>query len=251
MPLFNPVPAATQTVTGTVLLPAASVNYKPSSPTSTSSTTMLMMGLGSTCVYTPSGSGKVIADVAAVVIATVAATGASVNGYFGALAAAAGTTVAAGSNGGEISQIGNAGWTTPSQGVLAVASTAGWATSGTLWVAASGSTVGQVTYTGVSGNTFTGCAYVAGSATGTVATGGAVTPYPQNGSAVAGTQFSATQTTRITATSATIGTSVSLTDRLSLTAGQAYWFDLGLDTNTANDTVQLINISMTLAEQLT
>ena len=42
-------------------------------------------------------------------------------------------------------------------------------------VAASGSTTAVVTYTGISGNTLTGCAYVSGSATGTVSTGGAVT----------------------------------------------------------------------------
>jgi hypothetical protein len=87
---------------------------------------------------------------------------------------AAPTTVASGSNGGEISTI--ASWSFPSAGVLAVASTAGYPTSGTqtLFVAASGSTTALITYTGVSGNTFTGCAYLSGSATGTVATGGVV-----------------------------------------------------------------------------
>jgi hypothetical protein len=83
------------------------------------------------------------------------------------------TTVAAGSNGGEISLV--ASWATPSAGGLSVASTTGYASSGTLYVAASGSTVATVTYTGTSGgNTFTGCAYVSGSATGTVATGSTV-----------------------------------------------------------------------------
>jgi len=42
-------------------------------------------------------------------------------------------------------------------------------------VAASGATTAVVTYTGISSTTLTGCAYVSGSATGTVATGGAVT----------------------------------------------------------------------------
>ena len=82
-------------------------------------------------------------------------------------------TVAAGSNGGEISAI--ASWSSPSGGVLDVASTAGFASSGTLYVSATGSTVATVTYTGTSGgNSFTGCAYVSGSATGTVATAGSV-----------------------------------------------------------------------------
>jgi hypothetical protein len=63
----------------------------------------------------------------------------------------------------------------PSAGVLSVASVTGYPTTGALAVAASGSTLARVTYTGVSGSTFTGCAYVSGSATGTVATGNAVT----------------------------------------------------------------------------
>lgn len=84
----------------------------------------------------------------------------------------AGTTVGITSNGGEISTI--ATWSSPSAGVLAVASIAGYPTAGTLTVAASGPTTAIVTYTGISGSTFTGCAYVSGSATGTVATGGAI-----------------------------------------------------------------------------
>jgi len=82
------------------------------------------------------------------------------------------TTVAAGSNGGQISLV--ASWATPGAGILAVASTAGYPSAGTLNVAASGSTTAVVTYTGISGNTFTGCVYVSGSPSGTVATGGTV-----------------------------------------------------------------------------
>jgi hypothetical protein len=83
------------------------------------------------------------------------------------------STVASGSNGGEVSQI--ATWSSPSAGVLAVALGSAFpALGGTVNVAASGSTTAVVTYTGVSGNTLTGCAYVSGSATGTVSTGGAV-----------------------------------------------------------------------------
>jgi trimeric autotransporter adhesin len=83
------------------------------------------------------------------------------------------TTVAAGSNGGEISTV--ASWSSPSAGVLDVATTTGWATSGTVTVAASGATTAVVTYTGIAVGQLTGCAYVSGSATGTVSTGGAVT----------------------------------------------------------------------------
>jgi hypothetical protein len=80
--------------------------------------------------------------------------------------------VASGSNGGEISAI--ASWSSPSAGVLDVASTTGWPSSGTVNVAASGSTTAVVTYTGKTSTSLTGCAYVSGSATGTVSTGGAV-----------------------------------------------------------------------------
>lgn len=86
------------------------------------------------------------------------------------------STVAAGSNGGEISTIATWGATFGGNGVLDVANGSLFpAGGGTVTVAASGSTTAVVTYTGVSGNSLTGCAYVSGSATGTVATGGAVT----------------------------------------------------------------------------
>ena len=92
-----------------------------------------------------------------------------VNSFEGGVAP---TTVASGSSGGEISTI--ASWSSPSAGVLAVASTAGFPGTGTFLVAASGPTIAVVAYTGISGNTFTGCTYGSGSATGTVSTGGAV-----------------------------------------------------------------------------
>lgn len=83
------------------------------------------------------------------------------------------TTVAAGSNGGQISLV--ASWASPSGGVLDVATTTGWPASGTVTVAASGATTAIVTYTGIAAGQLTGCAYVSGSPSGTVATGGAVT----------------------------------------------------------------------------
>jgi hypothetical protein len=89
------------------------------------------------------------------------------------------TTVAAGSNGGTISGI--AAWSSPSAGVLSVASTTGYPTAGQLNVAASGPTTALISYTGISGNTFTGCAYISGSPSGTVATGGTVSLAPTVG----------------------------------------------------------------------
>ena len=58
-----------------------------------------------------------------------------------------------------------------------MASTTGYPSSGSLAVAASGTTLALINYTGTSGgNSFTGCTYVSGSATGTVSTGGVVSP---------------------------------------------------------------------------
>lgn len=82
------------------------------------------------------------------------------------------TTVASGSNSGEISTI--ASWSAPSAGVLDVASSASFPSSGTVTVAASGTTTAIVNYTGTGSGTLTGCTYVSGSPTGTVSTGGAV-----------------------------------------------------------------------------
>jgi hypothetical protein len=102
---------------------------------------------------------------------TVAVTSTTLAAFAGSGAA---STVAAASNGGEISAI--ATWSSPSAGVLDVVNgTLFPAAGGEVTVAASGSTTAVVTYTGVSGNSLTGCAYVSGSATGTVSTGGAVT----------------------------------------------------------------------------
>ena len=90
----------------------------------------------------------------------------------GAGGGVSGTTVASGSNGGTIANV--ASWANPSAGVLDVASVTGFPTSGTVYVAASGSTLAVVTYTGTAVGQLTGCAYVSGSPAGTVATGGAV-----------------------------------------------------------------------------
>lgn len=48
---------------GAAGLQAASVNFKPANPAATVSTTLVMMGLGATCVFTPSGTGKVRVDI--------------------------------------------------------------------------------------------------------------------------------------------------------------------------------------------
>jgi len=69
------------------------------------------------------------------------------------------TYVASGSNGGTIANIATWGGTYGGNGVLAVNSVSGFATSGGLTVVVGGA-VASITYTGVSGSTFTGCAYV-------------------------------------------------------------------------------------------
>jgi hypothetical protein len=83
------------------------------------------------------------------------------------------TTVASGSNGGEISQV--ASWSTPSAGVLNVANATSFPPGGGTFTVATSSTTATCTYTGTVTGQLTGCAYVSGSATGTVSTGGTVT----------------------------------------------------------------------------
>jgi len=90
------------------------------------------------------------------------------------------TTAAASAVGGEISQIGtnNGVWTSTTAGslaynVLTVASVAGFPSSGTLLVATT-TTTATITYSGLATGQFTGCAYVSGSASGTVPASGQV-----------------------------------------------------------------------------
>ncbi len=82
------------------------------------------------------------------------------------------TTVAAGSNAGLIQNV--ASWSSPSAGVLDVASVAGYPVAGTATVACATNSPATITYTGTSAGMLTGCAYVSGG-TGAVSTGGAVT----------------------------------------------------------------------------
>jgi hypothetical protein len=127
---------------------------------------------------------------------------------------AAATTVASGSNGGEISNIG--AWSSPSAGVLDVASTAGWPSAGTISVATS-TTPAVVTYTGTTAASLTGCAYVSGSATGTVSTGGAVTLTAAGAGAVA---VPAISTGSFTATSTEVIVTASLVCGINNTGDQ-------------------------------
>jgi hypothetical protein len=97
---------------------------------------------------------------------------ASFPGYWGEAEFSSGTTVAAGSNGVNVSTFAGAG-------VLHVNTTLGYpsasinATQGSLTVATSG-TSAVITYTGVTAQTFTGCTTVSGN--GTLSTGGAIVP---------------------------------------------------------------------------
>lgn len=87
------------------------------------------------------------------------------------------TTVESGSNGGTISSI--ATWSSPSPGVLDVADSSGFVTPGLIKVHASGKTNAVLSYTGISaGGRFTGCQYISGSPSGTVATGNSVDIVP-------------------------------------------------------------------------
>jgi hypothetical protein len=163
------LPAATTAVQGAVILSGSASTIQPAGTAASAGAIVTTKAAYADHIHPP-GSSFLCAPT---VYAPASQTSLTVIGQVMAPFVSEATTVAAGSNGGEISTI--ASWSSPSAGVLDVASTAGFPSSGTLFVAASGTTVAIVTYTGTAGgNQFTGCAYVSGSASGTVATGGAV-----------------------------------------------------------------------------
>jgi hypothetical protein len=69
--------------TGVTTTPAAPASFAPSNPASTTSTTLVMMGLGSTCAFTPASSGKVLVNVIAYVATATAAVSATVGARYG------------------------------------------------------------------------------------------------------------------------------------------------------------------------
>lgn len=166
MPLYNPVPAGSTSAAGLLQLDGTATDIQPagvraagSSGESADAKHVHPPGSSFLCTptqYAPAGGATLSTTSASMVPLSIPA-----------------TTVASGSNGGEISAI--ASWSSPSAGVLDVVTTTGWPTSGTVNVAASGATTAVVTYTGTAAGQLTGCTYVSGSASGTVATGGAVT----------------------------------------------------------------------------
>jgi hypothetical protein len=82
---------ATSTVNGLISLPAKRLNpaaaasavFRPANPTATVSSTLVMMGLGSTCAFTPAGSGKVLVNVTGIWLTATAAAGGTVAGRYG------------------------------------------------------------------------------------------------------------------------------------------------------------------------
>ena len=85
-------------------------------------------------------------------------------------ASASATTTGSGSNAGVLNNIG--AWSSPSAGVLSCLSTAGFPSAGTLTVFGSSGSIATITYTGITGTTFTGCQYVSGAAGGQTAVTG-------------------------------------------------------------------------------
>ena len=83
------------------------------------------------------------------------------------------SSIAAGSNGGTLSNIATWGATYGGNGVL-VASTTGFPAAGTITVATSSGTA-AIAYTGTTATSFTGCTFLGGAISTTVATGSAIT----------------------------------------------------------------------------
>lgn len=138
---------------------AAPVRYGPANPAGTVSTTQVMMGLGSACVYTPASSGLVLVSAYTTFFTLVAASSVFLTGQYG-----------------------------------------------------------------------TGAA-------------------PANGAAVTGTQFGGSAVPEYGGGStAANARNVTLTDLLTLTPGEEYWFDFAVATNTAADEAELQGVVMVLAE---
>lgn len=154
--------AAALTSLGAAAAQADPAGFTPANPAGTTSTSLVMMGLGSTCTYTPSGSGKVVVTI---------------TGY------------------GEIST--------------------------------------AVTFLTV------GARY--GLASGGV---------PANGDAVTGTRFGAVGDPQIRPNAVSVNNTAgfAFTALLSLTAGDDYWIDLAVATNSASDTANVTNVGVSVFE---
>jgi parallel beta-helix repeat protein len=95
---------ATNVVNGLINLPgkrlnppgAASVTYIPADPTATTSTSLVMMGLGSTCTYAPKGSGSVLATACGVYLNTTSGVSVNMTGRYGTGTAPANGAAASG-----------------------------------------------------------------------------------------------------------------------------------------------------------
>jgi len=137
---------------------AAPAVFAPANPGSTASATLVMMGLGSTCTYTPTGKGKVLVGVTGVYTNLTAAANVNIGPRYG---------------------------------------------------------------------------------TGTA---------PANGVAVTGTRFGGAADVECGSSLSPVTRPFAFTDVLSLTAGTAYWFDLGLSTTNIADAADVLNVSMTFTE---
>ncbi len=73
--------------TGVVTTPAAPVQYAPGDPAATASATLVMMGLGSTCTFTPASSGNVKITVTGTTLTNTAAVQITLGGRYGTGAA--------------------------------------------------------------------------------------------------------------------------------------------------------------------
>ena len=167
MPLYPPYPAGTTSRAGVLQLDGTASDIQPTGPQAAGAT-----GKAADAGHVHFSSGMLLC--APYVWAPSVQTAATISTTTMAPFTGPASTVAAGSNGGQISLV--ASWSSPSAGVLAVASSAGFPPGGgTVNVAASGATTAVVTYTGTAAGQLTGCAYVSGSPSGTVSTGGAVT----------------------------------------------------------------------------
>jgi Pectate lyase superfamily protein len=221
---------------------AAPFSNVPTGPTGTTSTALVMMGLGASWEYQPTGTGRMQVRTGGYVQTATGVASIGVGPRYGIVAGPATTVTAFSSNT-------PSAWTAGS--TVTVASAAGWNATGTFWVATTAGPA-QVTYSAV--NTSTGvitvAAYVGGGSGGTIVAGSNVTGYPQNGAPVTGTRWGTGGDITLQDVALNVPVPVgSFPATINGVANTNYWFDFALQTNNASDSASLHNLAIDICER--
>lgn len=212
---------------------AAPAGFTPANPTAWTNATLVMMGLGSSCTYTPSGSGLVVVTITCYV-ANSSSDGCPTGARYGTGTAPAAVFSATCTNGGGtapgVFTSSGPGYASGTQVILAGTAPSGF-TAGTTYFVVS-----------PSGNTFELSATLNGSAINSDSTGSGIA----FGIPAAGARIGAVGDPTILATAASPGC-FATTGLLTLTPGTPCWFDVAVNATGAHSTA-ITDIGMTMFE---